>query len=652
MSLVCRKLFAISLPTVAAFLSILWLRNRRKGRLLPADSSIPDCLNKTEEGNSNDNILLVSDDKENRFEADPVDCSHTKDTLRSGTVVSELVSSGVSELCKENIEDSLFSPNSSEVIELLDCPVNQAVKEDLGSEVLYTFEPEENSCSSEEIEIEEIAAELDLVTREVKVLLETPAEVFDSSETPVEVFDLIEPPVEVLRKDLEVDCSIIPIGLKGENRTIESIPEEIEMKKEKELVKEVIDTLELDKMKETGELADKLASLELDQMKIDERKAGSERDSANHSPSEIMLASPSISNFSDAHSEGSSDSGKGQSDVAISPSRTPAGGSSLAGDQAPSVYEFVLPQVIVGRLIGRHGVFLNEIKTQTHTNIFIKRHPDSNKLKVCAIEGTQQDIDKALAKIRQKFPLRRFPQLTLEKVSFVQLNALPPLRPEDFHLQLVEGVNNDVVLSSLISAAHFFLQQPCHPSYSSLTALNTIMAQIYTSGEAPALEAPVNYAVCAAPAMEGWYRAQIIQVEEDGLHCTVKYLDYGGYSRIPATDLRQIRGDLLALPFQAVECYLANVAPAGEEWTEEARLFVHSLTCGQILHAQVYDYALDGSPLVYLYSSFGNQVVLINEQLVVNGYGVIAEQGSCCGTTSEDGGRTDEEATKSERDTE
>ncbi|CAH1397924.1 unnamed protein product [Nezara viridula] len=624
MSLVYQRFLAISLPTVAAFLSILWLRNRRKGRHLPADSSFSDCLNKTEEKKSSENLTI---------------CDNTEDTLTSDIVVGELVSSGVSELCKEDIENPLFSPDSAKVVELLDCPINQAVKEDhCGSEVLYISEPEEeNYCSSEEleeIEIEAIAAELDLV------------------KTSAEVVDSIEPLVEAVKDDLEVNCSIIPIESEGENRIIESVTEEIKMKKESEQIKEAINTLDLDKMKEPGQLADKLASLELDQMKIDERKSGSERDSANHSPSEIMLASPSISNFSDAHSEGSSDSGKGQSDVAISPSRTPAGGSSLAGDQAPSVYEFVLPQVIVGRLIGRHGVFLNEIKTQTHTNIFIKRHPDSNKLKVCAIEGTQQDIDKALAKIRQKFPLRRFPQLTLEKVSFVQLNPLPPLKPEDFHLQLVEGVNNDVVLSSLISAAHFFLQQPCHPSYSSLTALNTIMTQIYSSGEAPPLESPVNYAVCAAPAIEGWYRAQIIQVEEDGLHCTVKYLDYGGYSRILATDLRQIRGDLLALPFQAVECYLANVAPAGEEWSNEARLFVHGLTCGQILHAQVYDYAEDGAPLVYLYSSFGNQVVLINEQLVVNGFGVVAEQGSCCGTTSEDGGRTDEEATKSERDTE
>uniref|UniRef100_T1I405 KH_dom_type_1 domain-containing protein n=2 Tax=Rhodnius prolixus TaxID=13249 RepID=T1I405_RHOPR len=146
------------------------------------------------------------------------------------------------------------------------------------------------------------------------------------------------------------------------------------------------------------QLAEKLASLELDTMKIrdenvdSEQKVCAERDSANHSPSEVMLASPSISNFSDAHSEGSSDSGKGHSDVATSPSRTPAGGSSLAGDLAPSIYEFVLPQIIVGRLIGRRGTFLHEIRTSTQTNIYIKRHPDTNKLKICAIEGSQQDI--------------------------------------------------------------------------------------------------------------------------------------------------------------------------------------------------------------------------------------------------------------------
>lgn len=45
-----------------------------------------------------------------------------------------------------------------------------------------------------------------------------------------------------------------------------------------------------------------------------------------------------------------------------------------------------------------------------------------------------------------------------------------------------------------------------------------------------------------------------------------------------------------------------------DDWSEEARLFVQALTCGQVLQAQIYDYAEDGSPLVYLYSKLGNEV--------------------------------------------
>lgn len=370
---------------------------------------------------------------------------------------------------------------------------------------------------------------------------------------------------------------------------------------------------------DNSETEQKLVTLGIDQAHTADR---TERDSANHSPADVMLASPSISNYSDAHSEGSSDSGKGCSDVA-----TPAGGSSVAGDQIPCVYEFVLEQQLVGRLIGRHGSYLHDIRTKTHTNIFIKRHPETSKLKICAIEGTQQDIDTALAMIRQKFPLRRFPTLTLEKVSFVPTVPVCPLRAEAFHLQLVEGVNNDVLLSSLISAAHFFLQQPTHPSYQSLSALNVMMTNVYNSPEAPALTTPVVDAICAAPTMGGWYRAQIISVDEKSHTCDIKFLDYGGYLTIDASSLRQIRGDFLMLPFQAIECYLANVVPAGgegAEWSEEAKQFVQCLTQQQLLQAQVYSYTDTGIPLVYLYSTQctqnGIEVVLINQDLVARGY--------------------------------
>jgi A-kinase anchor protein 1 len=74
--------------------------------------------------------------------------------------------------------------------------------------------------------------------------------------------------------------------------------------------------------------------------------------------------------------------------VATPPLRTPASGSSLSGDGSlPSVYEFVLPQYLVGRLIGRHGCFVHEIRKNTNASILIKRHPDTNKLKICAVEG-------------------------------------------------------------------------------------------------------------------------------------------------------------------------------------------------------------------------------------------------------------------------
>jgi A-kinase anchor protein 1 len=74
--------------------------------------------------------------------------------------------------------------------------------------------------------------------------------------------------------------------------------------------------------------------------------------------------------------------------VATPPSRTPASGSSLSGDvPLPSVYDFVLPQQLVGRLIGRHGFFVHEIKKNTNASILIKRHPDTQKLKICAVEG-------------------------------------------------------------------------------------------------------------------------------------------------------------------------------------------------------------------------------------------------------------------------
>lgn len=61
-----------------------------------------------------------------------------------------------------------------------------------------------------------------------------------------------------------------------------------------------------------------------------------------------------------------------------------------------------------------------------------------------------------------------------------------------------------------------------------------------------------------------YYRLQIVEHFPDKSACFAKYLDYGGYCEIQTHELKQIRTDLLSVPFQAIECLLANIRPKGE----------------------------------------------------------------------------------------
>jgi hypothetical protein len=54
----------------------------------------------------------------------------------------------------------------------------------------------------------------------------------------------------------------------------------------------------------------------------------------------------------------------------------------------------------------------------------------------------------------------------------------------------VEGVNNDVIVSSVITAGNMFLQMPMHMSYQSLYKLACIMNSVYNTQESPPLVEP------------------------------------------------------------------------------------------------------------------------------------------------------------------
>lgn len=69
--------------------------------------------------------------------------------------------------------------------------------------------------------------------------------------------------------------------------------------------------------------------------------------------------------------------------------------------------------------------------------------------------------------------------------------------------------------------------------------------------------------VCAAYSVDSWYRATILSTDTETGTSYVKFLDYGGYAYVDNAKLRQIRADFMLLPFQAAECFLANVKPVG-----------------------------------------------------------------------------------------
>lgn len=241
-----------------------------------------------------------------------------------------------------------------------------------------------------------------------------------------------------------------------------------------------------------------------------------------------------------------------------------------------------------------------------------------------------------MALIRQKFPLKRYPQVTLQQLNISPEATIAPMLPDSIQvlqfvgfselshdvsfisLQLVlpPEVSCEIVISAVVAPNHIFLQQITHPTYPSLERLDQCMAQCYNEFVTPGLPRPIRpNMICAAQSMGGWYRAKVVGVYpstaaiangeviengeiiceegvaekspeeavqsdvleiDDDCEVDICFVDYGGYSRVPASSLRQIRADFMTLPFQAIECLLANVAPTNGKYSSTVQFQHHS----------------------------------------------------------------------------
>uniref|UniRef100_F1KXC9 KH domain-containing protein n=1 Tax=Ascaris suum TaxID=6253 RepID=F1KXC9_ASCSU len=298
------------------------------------------------------------------------------------------------------------------------------------------------------------------------------------------------------------------------------------------------------------------------------------------------------------------------------------------------IYEFEVPNTLVGLLIGVRGKTIKELSVRNEVVISIRPHHISSKMEthqIYSVEGGRDNINKCMRMLRRRFPADRFPDLNLQPV-------LPPPIPLPAHydakptqLMLPEGVRCEVVVCSIVDAGHFFVQQPTHPSFESLHRLNFYMLAVYnTAIGIPELPRPCGPGLlCAAPANCGWYRAVTISYYEEHDEVLIRFIDYGGYSRLPRCDLRQIRTDFMSLPFQATECYTAHVEPADGSlcWSDAATNIFGTLTTGRTVEAFVVGYsAEDFTPFVELFCKDGrNMVVRVDRVLLEAGLAKLAD---------------------------
>ncbi|XP_012282550.1 KH domain-containing protein akap-1 [Orussus abietinus] len=331
----------------------------------------------------------------------------------------------------------------------------------------------------------------------------------------------------------------------------------------------------------------------------------SERDSANHSPVSGVLEG-SITD--EARSEGSMDSGKG---------------GSIKGHikhPDPINYEFLVPQFLVGKLIGKRGCVLQSIRIKADVNISVKREMIVKNNKICSIKGSQEGIAIALELIRELFPKERYPNLTLDPVSYLRLPEAIPWVPELMHLSLVEAVNNDVLVCNIVRPNRLFVQLPTHPTYPALRMLDENMTLLYNNTDSPPVpDELVRGMIVAAKWYNQWVRVYIENPDPAGERHLVRFVDHGGYWTFSNSDMRSLRTDYLTLPFQAIEVFLSNVKPRNGEWTQEAYDLVGHISSGIVGQAQIEGY-VNGNVYVSLYLNIQKHgVISVADELIARG---------------------------------
>eukprot|EP00095_Tigriopus_kingsejongensis_P005435 maker-scaffold224_size251237-snap-gene-0.15 protein:Tk05435 transcript:maker-scaffold224_size251237-snap-gene-0.15-mRNA-1 annotation:"kh domain-containing protein" len=323
-------------------------------------------------------------------------------------------------------------------------------------------------------------------------------------------------------------------------------------------------------------------------------------------------------------------------------------GSEADEQNAPVLsYHLQVPLRLCGKFIGIQGAVINHFKAASNCTMTLKglqnSRGQSNRSKgrdssegpqTCIIDGTRVNIEKCLELIREKFPLEDFPEMTLHQVncaledpSNITTSMVSPQHA------LVTGVLQEFAVTAINSGGSVSVQLPNNFYFSSLEHLMKCMYHTYFELDTPSVPRPVlPNLLCAAPFENQWYRVQVISYDSANDTCDAHFVDFGGFANFRGVDLRQIRTDFTILPFQAIDCYLANVMPSdGEVWSPQSAVALQELINNKACSGRMVGFAPDGNPFIELFVAEEdckdpeNQAIMANRVLVDQGHAAWVE---------------------------
>lgn len=279
-----------------------------------------------------------------------------------------------------------------------------------------------------------------------------------------------------------------------------------------------------------------------------------------------------------------------------------------------------IPQQAIGRIIGKGGKTIRQLSRISGAKITIARGEELCSSQTCEIVGTDSEIKYAK-------------QLIEEKINEDKLFRAKDQHGKDYNVESKstfvqlpsDGEYFGVYVSAIETPGCFWIQKVAKDA-KELDELVEEMTVFYgEQGGGQTLSSLKVQDLCCAPFQhdKSWYRGEISEIISP-TEVRIFYLDFGDTGTVLTVNVKELRKEFCQLPFQAIECCLANIQPKDMKWCKVAcDVFEKISFCAEwkVLMARIVCYK-NGIPCIELFNTNGDQDINIEEELVKQDHAV------------------------------